>query len=289
MLTNSGIDTAIFNENCTLPPIPEVVCRVQEILENSEIDLNEVAEIMNGDPALVSKTLKIVNSACYSLQREIVDVKFAIGFLGLDEIHGIIISLAVAKAFDIKHKAELKELWFHAFHTALLAQYLAKKNSNRKPPKELWTAALLHDIGKLVYLKFFPNHFMNLFNHTRENGCLFSTAESELALPSSAYLGTLLCDYWKLPETVRHVCGTHTLELLRDTSLQSFNNNIVGLVSVCNVVSNLVTNYISDGFRDEIVTVIKQALGYDQKTFDSLITDAEVLKADADVFMQHIC
>jgi HD-like signal output (HDOD) protein len=290
MLAASHIDpTAIFQGQCTLPPIPEVVNRVQEILEDNEIDVDEVAELMNGDPALVSRVLKIVNSACYSLQRKVVDVKFAIGFLGLEEIHGIMMSFSVAKALDIKNKAALSELWFHAFHTALFAQYLAKKNGARKPPKALWSAALLHDIGKLVYMKFFPNEFTKLKNHAQEKGCLFSTAESELGLPSSAYLGTLLCDYWKLPFSARSACESHTLESLRDTSLIISEHNIVGLVTVCNLVSSLVTETFADGFSEEIIRETKQALDYDQPAFDSLISDAEVLKADAEVFMHHIC
>ena len=289
MLSVSNIDpNTIFNGQCTLPPMPEVVSRVQEILQDDHVDIDEVAELLNGEPALVGKVLKIVNSACYSLQRKIVDVRFAIGFLGLDEIHGIMVSFSVANAINIKDKTELRQLWFHAFHTALCARFLHKKYGAQKPPKELWTAALLHDIGKLVYLKFFPKDFMAIKNYAEEKGCLFSTAEFELVVPSSAFLGTLLCDYWKLPKPVRSACQSHTLESLRDVSLGTF-ENIFGFISACNVLSNLANNTISDDVREEMITVTKQAFGYDQAKHDSLMADVEDLKADAEAFMQHIC
>ena len=60
-------------------------------------------------------------------------------------------ALFPGKAFD--------EIWFHSLNTALCARELTLKYEPLLNAGEVWTSALLHDIGKLVYLKFFPEHY----------------------------------------------------------------------------------------------------------------------------------
>ena len=100
---------------------------MQEILDSDEIAIDDVADLVRSDPALAGQILKMVNSAYYGIPREVADVKYAIGYLGINEIHRIMLTFAIADAFVSENKEEMKELWFHSFHTALCADYLAKK------------------------------------------------------------------------------------------------------------------------------------------------------------------
>lgn len=289
MIGPINIDPKTFlREHCTLPALPEVLIRMQEVLDSDHIDIDEVADLMRGEPALVGQILKMVNSAYYGLPREVADVKYAVGFLGLNEIHRIMLSFAIADAFVSEHKKELKELWFHSFHTALCADYLIKMNRALRYPPDCWSAALLHDVGKLVYLKFFPDHFIALKEYALKNGCLFSTAEVELDLPTSAYLGTLLCDHWRLPLVVRDSCESHTLEMLYEAVQDSSQPQVAVLVSVCNLLSTLSTAVLASPIKEEIASATMRALNYDQTKFADLMTVVQDLKTDAEKFMHQV-
>ncbi len=289
MIGPINIDPKTFlREHCTLPAVPEVLIRMQEILDSDHIDIDEVAVLMRSDPALVGQILKMANSAYYGLPREVADVKYAIGFLGLNETHRIMLSFAIADALVTENKEELKELWFHSFHTALCADYLVKKNRALRYPPDCWSAALLHDIGKLVYLKFFPDHFIALKEYALKNSCLFNTAEVELDLPTSAYLGTLLCDHWRLPLIVRDSCESHTLEMLYETVHDSAQPQVAVLVSVCNLLSILSTAVLSSPIKEEIASATMQTLKYDQTKFADLMTVVKDLKTDAEKFMHWV-
>lgn len=284
-----NIDPKTFlREHCTLPALPEVLIRMQEILDSDHIDTDEIANLMKGDPALVGQILKVVNSAYYGLPREIAGVKYAIGFLGLNEIRRIVLSFAIADSFATEHQEELKELWLHSFHTALCADYLVKKNGAHGCRPDYWTAALLHDVGKFVYLKFFPDHFIELKEYTLKNGCLFNTAEVELDVPASAYLGTLLCDHWRLPLIVRNSCETHTLEMLYEPVQDSPQSQVGVLISVSNLLSTMSTAVLASPIKEEIAGTIMRTLDYDQAKFADLKMVVEALKAEAEKFMHQV-
>jgi len=270
-----------------LPALPELMLRVQETLGKSDIDIDEVADLIRSDPALAGQVLKVVNSAYYGLPREISDVKYAIGFLGLHEIHRIMLSFAVVDTLAIERKAEFRDLWFHSLHTALCAIYLAKRNKVHNIVDDLWSVALLHDLGKLVYLKFFPDHFIALKAHAREHGCPLSAAEAELELPTSAYLGTLLCDHWKLPLPVRDACESHTLETFYEADKSLSLTVPTHLVCVSNLLSSLSTDPLGDNFKEEIGKVSREALDYDASRFANLMVEVEDMKADAKIFMDQ--
>lgn len=288
MLDPIKIDPRTFlREHGELPALPEVITRVQEILANREIDLGEVAGLFSGYPALVGQILKVVNSAYYGLPTEISDVKLAIGFLGLDEINRLVLSFAVVDTLAIERKAELKDLWFHSLHTAICAKYLAKRNQVHTLVEDLWSAALLHDLGKLVYLKFFPDHFATLNAHAQENGCPFSTAETELELPTSAYLGTLLCDHWRLPLPVRDSCTLHTLETIYEADRSVSLTVGTHLVCISNLLSSLSNDPLNDDFKEEIGKATRKALDYDESKFATLMVEVEDMKADVKDFMHQ--
>lgn len=150
-------------------------------------DIEKVSQLISGEPALLAQILKVVNSAYFGLPREITRVSYAIAFLGLNQLHPMVLPLSVINTLDVHDKDELHGFWFHSFYTAISTKYLARKYEPLLSYEELWSAAMLHDIGKLVYLKFFPDHYRALRDFCNEHGRLFSEAEKHFSLPSSAY------------------------------------------------------------------------------------------------------
>jgi HD-like signal output (HDOD) protein len=165
--------------------------------------------------------------------------------------------------------------------------YLARKKDVRHIGEELWSAALLHDLGKLVYVKFFPEHFVALKTHMEENGCSCSTAETERDFPATAYLGTLLCDHWRLPLSVRAACEAHTLETLYEAEVSISLSETTRLVCVANLLSSLSMDTLNDDFKTEFGEAVKKALNYDEVRFANLMVEVEGLKADVDLFIRQ--
>jgi HD-like signal output (HDOD) protein len=289
MLAPIEIDPKTFlHQHCTLPALPAVVSEVQSLIHDANVDMKRVAELINSDPAILAQVLKIVNSAYYGLPREVKNVQFAIAFLGLNEVYRMVLSLSVINTLAIDKKDELKEFWFHSFYAALCTKYLAKKYEPHLSLEELWSAAMLHDIGKLVYLKFFPDHYRALREYSKEHGCLFSEAERHFSLPSSAYLGTLLCEHWRLPDEIRQACACNTLEHLTPMKADSPLKPFQRMICLGNLLTLLSTIELSTATKEKIADACKTALDCTEAAFLAMMGDIYELRIDVETFMEQL-
>jgi HD-like signal output (HDOD) protein len=290
MLEPIQIDPKRFlRQHCTLPALPGVVHELQHAIQGASADTDKVAGLVSSDPALLSQALKIVNSAYYGLPREIGDVRFAIAFLGLNEIYRMVLSLSVINTLAINRKDELDDFWFHSFYAALCTKYAAKEYHPHLSPEELWSAAILHDIGKLVYLKFFPEHYRALKDFSKQQGCLFSVAERHFSLPSSAFFGTILCDRWRLPDKIRKACGFHSLSDLLSVKEDTPSADFLRMVCLGNLLAIVSTGDLSSTSKQEISAAVQKTLNLTQAKFLTMMGDIYDLKMEAEKFMDRFC
>lgn len=282
------IDPKTFlREHCTLPALPEIVNWIQEIISGDNPDIGKVSELISSDTALVAQILKIVNSSYYSLPKEVSEVRFAITFLGLYEIFRIVLSLSVIKTLAIDESNELKDFWFHSFLAAICTKYLAKKYSHHISFEVLWSAAILHDVGKLVYLKFFLDHYKALTTYCKEQGCLFSEAEKHFSLPTSSFLGTLLCDHWRLPLKIRDACEFHTLKDLQSTKGDTPSGDFIRMICLGNLMAVLCIEELSEDTKRKIANAIKNSLDLTETEFIATMGDIYDLRLEAQQFMEQ--
>lgn len=284
------IDPKTFlREHHTLPSLPEVLTRIQSAIHDPNVNIKKIAEFVSGDPALVGQVLKVVNSAYYGMPRQVSDVLTAIAFLGLNEVYRMTLSLSVVNTLAIEEKSELDKFWFHSFFTALSTKYLAKNYDPQLSYEDLWSAAILHDIGKLVYLKFFPDHYKALTNFKREKGCLFSEAEENLAMVPSAFLGKLLCDHWRLPDIIRNACEFHTLQDLIDVEHDNFSESSQRMICLGNIVAVLSTEELSEDTKRKIADSTTTYLDISsEKEFLSMMGDIYELRIEVDKFVGQL-
>jgi HD-like signal output (HDOD) protein len=283
------IDPKTFlRDHCTLPALPEVVSKIQSLIHDDHADMGTVADLISGEPALVAQVLKVVNSAYYGLSREIGNVKFAIAFLGLNEIYRMVLALSVVNTLAIHQKDELNKFWFHSFYTALCTRYLAKRYEPHVSFEELWSAAMLHDIGRLVYLKFFPDHYKALRHFCDEQRCLFSQAEKHLSLPSTAFLGSLLCEHWRLPDNIRTACESHTLADLQNLRGDSPSARFRRMICLGNVLTVLSADELNDDTKHQIASAIQTELDFTEQSFLAMMGDIYELRIDVERFADQL-
>ncbi|MEI6125101.1 MAG: HDOD domain-containing protein [Pseudomonadota bacterium] len=282
------IDPKTFlRQHCTLPALPQVIHRIQKTLQDDTASVTEMAELIGSDPGLVAQLLKVANSAYYSLPQEITKVQFAIAFLGLNEVYRMVLALSVVNILSIKEKDEIDRFWFHSFYAALCTKQLAKKSAPQLSFEELWSAAILHDIGKLVYLKFFPDHYHELRKCCKEHGCLFSQAEERLAYPSSSFMGTLLCDHWLLPVKIRDACHWHSLselpKLQRDSTPPG---DFRRMICLGNIIAELSNDELSTEVKRELADAIITTLKCTESNFLSLMGEMYDFKIETEEFIK---
>lgn len=283
------IDPETFlHQHCELPPLPPLVRRVQSMCRDSDTHVRDVVELISSDPALVAQILKVVNSAYYGLPQEVSKLQFAVVFLGLNEIYRLVLSLSVIDTLSVRDARELAWFWQHSYFTALCVRLLAKEFEPHIQPDELWSAAILHDIGKLIYLRFFPEHFTALREHCRSQGCLFSQAEQQLQLPASSYLGGLLCEHWQLPELVGRACRTHSLHDLADLAADSLQDGFLRMICTGNLLAVLVIEELSEDTKRTLVDAVAAALQISQDRFLALMGRVYELQSDLESFLARI-
>jgi len=282
------IDPKTFlREHCSLPTLPRVVQEIQDIIKSDNVEITKVSQAISKDPALVAQILKVVNSAYYSLPREIAEVRYAIAFLGLHEVERMVLALSVINALSIKEKGELTSFWYHSFYAALCTKHLATKYEPQLSFEELWAAAMLHDIGKLVYLRFFPEHYKAIRQLTSEKGYFFTDAERELLLPASAYFGVLLCDHWRLPAKIREACEAHSLQCLQGLKGRNPSDSFKRMICLGNLAAILSVNKLSNEKKPEIAQAISTSLGCSEAEFLALMGEIYDLRIQVDRFMEQ--
>jgi len=271
-------ESSFLYHHCALPPLPAVVNRLKDIMCSKEINVSEVSNLVKTDPALVAQILKIVNSAYYSFPREIVEISFAIAYLGINEVYRTVLSLSVINTLDLNDSANFNKFWFHSNYTALLTKFITEKYAPFLPLEKLWSAAMLHDIGKLIYLKFFPKHFNILIKYCETQGELFSHAEKHFSLPSSAFFGKLLCERWRLPGRIKDACKAHSLDDLKKIKGESATDDFIRMISIGNLTAVLAENNLKEELKELVSSQIRTSLNLSSEEFLVLMEDVNAFK-----------
>lgn len=150
------LDEARAQQRLSMPSLPDVVLAIRAAMDNESKGIPYIARILQTDPMLAARVLKIVNSPLYNTGQSVSDLKIAIQILGLSVTRNIVTCLAMHNIFDVRSFAmrqRIKQLWQHSCHVAAIAQVLAKTLRGLSADKAL-LAGLLHDIGVLPILVF---------------------------------------------------------------------------------------------------------------------------------------
>lgn len=187
-----------------LEPLPTSSTRLAALVCAGTPELGQVVEIVQFDEALTASLLRSANSSWSASRSEIKTVRDAVIRLGASPVLALTLGMNVRRHLgDALPEYGLSEgqLWRHSVAASLAAELLAPRAANRPPP-ETATAALLHDVGKLVMARFLDGTLLEALHEHQERGATRIDAEAAVLGIDHAELGGLIARSWALPETL---------------------------------------------------------------------------------------
>lgn len=187
-------------------PFPIAARRLDELTRNPSTRIEQVVNVLESDPALSARLLRLVNSAGYGLKVRVTSVRHAAVLVGTRRLNQVATTAAILDLFDGNntHAIELLE---HAAVVGSLCRYLAVHQG--LPHDELFTCGFLHDIGKLMLLDAERERYAELLNEFGHAPDQIHLAERKLFGFDHAVLGAHVLTAWNIPEPVPRVIAWH--------------------------------------------------------------------------------
>jgi HD-like signal output (HDOD) protein len=187
-----------------LEPLPMSVTRLAALVASDDYAAKDVVEVVAYDPALTATILRAANSAATGAVKSVSTVHDAVVRLG----GGATLTLATSGAVRTglkQHRDPTREnfdMWRHAVTTALASE-LVRNATSLYVPASAMTAALLHDVGKLVLAKALSPNVLRLIAQAAEAEHLSPLeAEKAVLMTDHGALGAIAAEAWQLPEVI---------------------------------------------------------------------------------------
>jgi len=190
-----------------LPTLPEILFRIQSIVNSDEGNATSLAAIVGHDPSLTAKILKVSNSSYYGISNQrIVSLSAAIARIGFNEVRNIVTAISLIKQFPKRSNLlDYKKFWRHSLSAAFLMTQLRNKLHIGMPVdgQTFFLAGLLHDIGILVYDQFFHKEFAQIIEYAMQNELAYLGAEmTVVGKETHQMVGGVLLELWKMDSSV---------------------------------------------------------------------------------------
>jgi len=234
-----------------LSPLPQTAVRLASFMSAADWTLEGCVDIIKYDQALTAGVLRYANAASEGVRREISEVREAVVRLGGGRILEDILRRHLRRDCNVAlpgYGYDERDLWRHSVAAAIAAETLSAELS--LPIEGLaFSAALLHDIGKLMLARAAPRHDMEaLWARVSAGGCSCERAEWEVLGVTHAEIGAEIIAAWGLPQSiVVSVGGHHAISDPAD------------LMTDCVMVANVVARSIGEGIGHEGMNIAADA------------------------------
>jgi len=195
----------------SLPTLPAQVVKVIQMFTAEDPDTGDIIRVIESDPAISMKILRLVNSPAFGLTA-VSSIKKAVVMLGFSEVRSLLLSIVVTesivKSLRKPGMESMENLWRHSLACGVLAEMIAV----RKCPSmaaEAFISGLLHDMGRLIMANCFPETLQLVSENSIEKEVSWLQSEIDMFGVDHGTVGKWLADKWLLPDVFTHSIWLH--------------------------------------------------------------------------------
>ena len=275
--TIDALKKRILKDINDLPPMPQIVFKAHEIMDDANSSTKQVADLIETDQAIATKVLKMANSAYYGMSGKVSSIQHASVVLGYKALGELITlagtsSLMGSKMFG--YDLESGDLWRHSMSVAFASKTIA----NKKFPSlenDAFSAGLIHDVGKLILDRPVLNRKVLFDEYMGSGDKTFLAAERKILGFDHAEIGYEICCHWKIPEVLAQTIRFH------HNPAQSKDDHLVYIIFMANTLANMaesseMVGSIENGIDAMMYLVDDDAmafLGLEEKDISAIITE----------------
>jgi putative nucleotidyltransferase with HDIG domain len=262
-----------------MPAFPKSVQRILELTRDVNSTPKELVEVIDKDPVVTVKILKVVNSAYYSLPKQITSIGHAVVYLGFNTIKNLALSIAAigmlpkdnASGFDVQ------QYLLHSLSTAGLAKKLALKVDDADP-MDCFIGGLLHDFGKVVFAQFMPQEFRAALQESQALQTPLQEAIQKHIGTDHFVVGAMLAQKWRFAPALIETIGHQNLSNLKDTDM-------IACVFGANQISKkLQFGFGGNAIFEEFPSTVQKRLGGSLDQVIASLGDLNTIFEEAKVF-----
>lgn len=208
------IASEIAEEMERMPQFPESIIKLQQELSDPNCSFNSIAGKITSDPALTAEILRIANSPVYKVRSEITDVAGAVRIMGMLGVKSVLYNYGVNKVMHGRYdKKVIQEVTDHSYFVARLSAHIASYKSLGKVAEDIYVAALLHDMGKIIVNSMNRELESNLKKLCTEKYIPVSVLEDLTKGYNHAMIGSEVAEKWNFPEKFITAIAFHHVPL----------------------------------------------------------------------------
>ncbi len=260
-----------------LATLPQSALEIMRLEADADSGAEALEQVIQKDPALSARVLKVTNSSFYGLSRTVDSVRHAVVMLGLGAVKNIAIAGSVQKVFQADRMGrhfDPSELWEHSVAVATGTREIAKRIGFGSPD-EAFLAGLIHDVGIMVEMQVCRPKFIEMLEQFfGEPRLSFRGAETQVLGATHEAFGAGLCRKWKFPLQLEHVAGYHH----RPLQLSEQDRLLPAIVHVADIIAvRLGIGYTGTVESPVVDPAVLQFLKLDEGDLESVedsLTDA---------------
>jgi putative nucleotidyltransferase with HDIG domain len=208
--TNLNISD-LFKGDLQLTSPPNIYFELQKTAANPNKSIKDIGFIIEQDPALSIRLLKIVNSAFFGHPAQIASIERAITIIGVQALQNLVLATVVIDKFTSMPGGLLSmdDFWGQSLRCALISKELCIYRNNKGDLDSMFICGLLHDIGQLVFYRRIPELARQIGLLVESSGINEIQAENNILGFNHYQTGVELARIWRLPEIIIETISQH--------------------------------------------------------------------------------
>ncbi|MCP4020896.1 MAG: HDOD domain-containing protein [Desulfobacteraceae bacterium] len=236
--SKSQVETVLDRDITDLPAFPVVALKVVDLIGKDDASAADIARVIESDPAVTAKVLRLVNSAAYGLRSQISSVKEGVTYLGISKIRQLALQVTLFEQIVRPQKTVIFDrtfFWQHCLAVAGLSMALAEE-INYPKPEEAYVAGLLHDIGKTILDGYGCISYGDFLKNLLEPDSLKITSERKVIGISHDDIGAYYCASCNIPNTLLFAIKFHH-QRFGHLNLSEDDGKLISIVSLSNFLA----------------------------------------------------
>lgn len=185
-----------------MPAFSASVTRVLEMTSDINVSAKELVQVINHDPVMTVKILKLVNSAYFGLARQITDINQGVVYVGFNTIKNLALTIAAIGVLPANTKGglDMGQFLLHSIGTATIAHLLSHRlEVDSREATDYFVGGLLHDFGKTILGRNRSAQFQQALFEAETSQKPLHEMEKAVLNTDHAALGGMLGEHWQLP------------------------------------------------------------------------------------------